>query len=78
MRTVYETTVNITNIEHGTAAIAQVVAFYPSDKLVVSHSGVDITMNYDSRSDKYIGNAAGLEFIADAPAVLATYREATR
>lgn len=78
MRTVYAETVEITNVDHDQKVTAQVVHFVPENRLIVEHSGVEITMMYEPRFKNYIGTAAGLEFISKSPTEIATYRESRR
>ncbi|CAB4130201.1 hypothetical protein UFOVP116_320 [uncultured Caudovirales phage] len=57
----------ITNTSNGKDASAGIIDFIPNKFLVVAVQGVKITLQYNMRSNKYIGKSAGLEFTSAGP-----------
>ena len=78
MNIVYQTDVEVTNVDHNRVVTGSVVDFRPKRRLIVNVSGSEIVLNYESKFDRYYGTSAGLEFISNGPHEIATYREARR
>lgn len=65
----HETTCELYCTDTGRVAIAEVDRFQDNVYLQCFIGGMSVNMQYHSKQKKYIGSAAGLEFMSDGPRV---------
>ena len=67
----YSQTTLVTCSDNGNSKTAQVLSFTPNQRLVVVIESIRMEMVYSSRSNLYIGNQTGLEFVSSGPTPVA-------
>ena len=64
----HEQTVTVTCSDNGKSQTADLISFYPSQRLIVSlNKSIRMEMIYNTRNKLYIANQSGLEFVSSGP-----------
>tara|TARA_B110000503_G_C7015578_1_gene357577 strand:+ start:501 stop:737 length:237 start_codon:yes stop_codon:yes gene_type:complete len=65
----------VKNTNNGTTITAEIMDFKPTQRLTVSvNRSVKVTMIYNSHTNVYVGNMAGLEFTSAGPKETQSYK----
>lgn len=71
----YQETTQLQCVDNGTSLTVDVLDFIPLKYLAVSvNKSVKLTLNYNSRTNVYAGNMAGLTFTSQGPRPINTLK----
>jgi hypothetical protein len=67
-RTQHDKSVTVTCSDNGKSNIAEVLSYSPTRSLIVSlNRTIRLEMKYNAKSNLYIANQSGLEFVSKGP-----------